>query len=180
MASWILSFDVGVKNLGYALIRSDGYVGDAYTVCIKQRVNRVLDTIRTMRELMASLDLGELPLSTVVVEKQLHRNPSMRVVQAIIQTYFGIVFPSTKVLEYSSRRKLSGEKCDSYRGRKKRAVELCTEYLDAKQPQSNARERFGSLKKKDDAADALLQGMSYLRINEGLFDPGALFDEDSS
>lgn len=179
MTSWTLSFDVGVKNLGYALVRSDGFVADAYTISIKTRVNRVVDTVRTMRELVESLEFGDLPLSTVVVEKQLHRNPSMRVVQAIVQTYFCILHPATKVLEYSSRRKLTGEKCDSYRGRKKRAVELSTDYLASHQAGSPAQARFLSLKKKDDAADALLQCLSYLRLGVEPIDTSALFDDSS-
>lgn len=179
----LLSFDVGVRNLGYAVLAPEGYVAHAGTVTIKPRVNRVVDTIRTVRELVATLTAIAEPysLQTVLVEKQLHRNPSMRVVQAILQSYFCILFPRTKVLEYSPKKKLRGEgKCKSYHARKKRAVELVLARLDATQGNSEAYASIRALKKKDDAADAILQAWAYLDVDRHAPETAVFTDEDVS
>lgn len=179
----ILSFDVGVRNLGYALLEPNGLVCDVGVIEIKTRVNRVVDTVRTLRELLASFHWpsSDADLTTVLVEKQLHRNPTMRVVQGILQTFFCLSYPKVKCIEYSPKKKLKGETdCQTYRARKKTAIKLVHDRLEQFQKESSAYVSYSSMKKKDDAADATLQAWSYLGVERKL-DTDVLFsDEEES
>lgn len=155
----LLSFDIGIKHLGFAWIdeSAPGVVRTGIRT-IPSRTNRVSDTIETLRTLMAELD-G--PLATVLVEKQVHTNPVMRVVQGIVHTFYALTYPDARVLEYSPKSKLHGETCGSYRERKKKAVDLCTRYLD-REGSERARAEFRAEKKRDDMSDAILQALHFL------------------
>lgn len=155
----LLSFDIGIKHLGYAWVdESNGSVVRTGIRTIPNRANRVVDTVDTLRALMNDLE-GDV--ATVLVEKQVHTNPVMRVVQGIVQTFYVLAYPNARVLEYSPKRKLKGEVCETYRARKKRAVTLCTAYLE-REGSARARADFDAEKKKDDMSDAILQALSYL------------------
>lgn len=155
----LLSFDVGIKHLGYAGLNETGRVLHTGIRSIPSKTNRVKDTIATLQKLMEDL---ETEPDIVLVEKQLHRNPTMRVVQAILQAFFVMMYPRSKVIEYSPKNKLKGEECLNYRARKKRSIELCQEHIRDHAEQT-VQESFRTEKKKDDMADAILQGVSYIK-----------------
>ena len=130
-----------------------------------------LEIIRVLDENVFLLDV-----ETVLIENQpCLQNPRMKTIQIILYTYFeirGIVDSGkiNKVLLYSARKKLEvykGEpiECnfsDKYRRRKYLSVEYCKrmvkeEYLDI----------FNNSKKKDDLADAYLQGKYFIEKHFG-------------
>lgn len=156
---YILSFDVGIKHLGFAGLDERGNVFHTGVRCIPTKTNRVKDTVATLNALMSDIDVDP---DIVLVEKQLHRNPTMRVVQAILQTFFVLRYPRSKVMEYSPKNKLKGEECSNYRARKKRSIELCQAHIETHGTES-VRESFRAEKKKDDMADAIMQAIHYVR-----------------
>jgi hypothetical protein len=113
-----------------------------------------------------------LSADIVVIEKQPSRARVMRVLEGAIQAFVHtcrLTVPTCKVAkidsfsardkfeEYEHRLELKGKK--KYAARKKASVELCTVYLKASGQESAL---FQKAKKRDDLADALMQGVMYM------------------
>ena len=164
---YILSFDVGIKNLAYCLIDTESVNIHAWEVF------EIPNPAISLHKVLQLLDTKELCILTdiILIEKQPYRNAKMRLLENILLTYFnlrGIMCsnsPVTNVKSYSAKFKLGdigktmkGKK--NYNQRKKMSIEMCKLFLE-KNPQE-LNDIFIKSKKKDDLADCLLQALSYI------------------
>ena len=99
----------------------------------------------------------------------------MRIVEALLNSYFVIkgvtvpTIPVEKVIIYSAKHKLGSNTIKgktNYRERKKLSMTRCEKYITTTNQPDEFIKLYNSSKKKDDFADSLLQGLSYLNINE--------------
>jgi hypothetical protein len=95
----------------------------------------------------------------------------MRILENVLTIFFTMKFidkPNIKIYNYSSKHKLG--KTDStlkgksnYTLRKKISVAMCNTFLESFPQSDEFHTMFKSSKKKDDLADSLLQGLSYIK-----------------
>jgi len=158
----VVSFDVGCKNLAYCVIEecAEG----------KRIVHwEVVDLKNTSRDsicasVVSCMDARPflLEANAVVIEKQPAKNNSMRIIEALLNAYF-VIKGVPKVVIYSAKHKLGSVTIKGkagYRDRKRLGVNRCAEYVKCQSDSVQA--QFHSSKKKDDLADCLLQGLSYM------------------
>lgn len=162
----ILSFDVGIKNLAYCLIDTTDNTWNIldWNVIDCTSLNHILTLIKELDS------LPHLLKSTVIlIEKQPSFNPKMRIIGGCLYTYFTLRIAheqcrNIKIMFYSAKHKLKKVNVEQitaktkYQRNKKLAIEE-TKYLLSDSEWLNY---FLSNKKKDDLADSLLQGLSYI------------------
>lgn len=176
---FVLSFDVGIKNLAYCLINSNNKIIDWKVI----DVSGSNDNTHLKRMYQALENIKFEPDTHVVIEKQPRCNPKMRIVAGQLKMYFipKLIRKEISCLVYFSPRKKLSDKQDymllfkgeeigkkkystKYAQRKYHAKEYCRIIL-ARDSENN--EKWGKYfkdKKSADLADTLLQGMAY--INE--------------
>lgn len=156
----ILSWDVGIKNLAYCALE-DRKIVSWKLLCLPACKPEDLCTV-----LCRVLNAETFPegLKTVVVERQPGRNKTMLRVEAYLAMYFAK--QGLQVVTYHAGNKLKdtgqenrGRGAQMYRARKNASVDLAREFLRETQQDPSVLERA---KKKDDLADALMQGLSFL------------------
>ena len=169
----LASFDVGIKNLAFCIFeRTES------SLCIKEWI--VCDiTCKSnedmCKQVVITLDKypGLLQVDTVVIEKQPSKNNKMRIIEALINSYFvikGVMSDSSTVnrsIVYSSKHKLGNiagtlRGKSNYRERKKLGVARCARYIVATNQPCEFVSLFNASKKQDDLADSLLQGLSFV------------------
>ena len=159
---YILSFDVGVKNLAYCIYDTINDKIQKWSVdTITQQTNE--DSCRSLIRHLDSLSLQD-NVSVVLIEKQPSKNNKMRIIEALLNVYFVIKKPELKIIVYSAKHKLGSDTFKGkhmYKERKNLSVNRCNFYLKYKQ--SEFLEYFQNSKKKDDLADSLLQVLSYCK-----------------
>lgn len=162
----ILSFDVGIKNLAYCLIDDSENTWNIldWNIIDCTSSNHILTLIKELDTLPHLLE------STVIlIEKQPSFNPKMRIIGGCLYTYFTLRIAheqnrNVKIMFYSAKHKLKNVNVaqvtakTKYLRNKKLAIEE-TKYLLS---ESEWLKYFMSNKKKDDLADSLLQGLSYI------------------
>lgn len=180
----ILSFDVGMKNLAFCILKD--------TTLIHWNVSEIkYTTNQSLCEAIVNhLDAWPqlLECETVLIEKQPSRNNKMRIIEALLNAYFvirGIKNEKSnikKVLVYSAKHKLGSNTLKgktNYNERKKLSVARCKNFLESTPLQNSAFiDTFTSSKKKDDLADTLLQALSYTK--HAIFDNLQLINNEES
>ena len=86
----------------------------------------------------------------------------MRIIETVLATHFRK--NSTRIAPITVKRYF-GSKCNNYKLNKQAAITLTERYLK-KHCRKELNDQFENLKKKDDAGDAILQGVYYLNIND--------------
>lgn len=156
----ILSWDVGIKNLAYCAL-DDRTIVSWKLLCLPACKPEDLCHV-----LCRVLDAETFPegLEAVVVERQPGRNKTMLRVEAYLAMYFAK--QGIRVITYHAGNKLKdtgqenrGRGAQMYRARKNASVDLARDFLRETQQDASVLERA---KKKDDLADALMQGLSFL------------------
>lgn len=152
----ILSFDVGIKNLAYCVLESETREILMWNVC-------EIPTISIHKQIgfLDQCTFWEVPLDTVIIEKQPSRNMKMRTIENTLCVYFimkGIGHVST----YSSKHKLgalgkSVKGVKNYNVRKKYGISMARAYV----LNTTHHNFFEKHKKKDDLSDCLLQALAY-------------------
>jgi hypothetical protein len=160
----LLSIDVGIKNFGFCVI------DDSFKI-----LRWEVGTIASFKFVDIISFLENLNLinecTQVIVEKQPNKNPKMRIIETILLTYFtikGVMNDDSTiklVRTYSAKYKLGySMKKTTYIERKKLGVHMCAQYLEQNKDtvDLHLQDTFRTSKKKDDLADSLLQGLSFM------------------
>jgi hypothetical protein len=155
-----------MKNLAYCVLHNSTIV-DWNVIELEQnpREDICCCVVRTLDGLVL------LNNDVVLIEKQPSRNNKMRIIEALLNSYFVIKGKAdvnssiSKVIVYSAKHKLGKNTIKgkvNYNARKKLSIERARVFVT----KTNQEERFIKLlatsKKKDDYADSLLQGLSYI------------------
>lgn len=157
--TFVLSIDVGIRNLGLCLIDSrtrkirnwdatgiPPQHSDGIFVCLR-------DHFRSRPWVLEA--------SKVIIEKQPDKNRTMKSVENFIHAYF--LCNDKDVQLYDARHKIPdvvGPGRAMYLQRKRASVTRCTEFVREENPE--LLEWFMKQKKKDDLADTVMQALSYI------------------
>jgi hypothetical protein len=158
----LLSIDVGIRNLAMCLLSND-----------KAIVHWDVDGIppESSDGLYVSLrkHLDDRPwvldARVILIEKQPDRNKKMKCVENFLQAYFVIKNPLADTIIYDARHKIpdvAGAGKALYRKRKQTSIDRCKEFIETAEQNHHWIPIFQSSKKKDDLADTVMQGLSYL------------------
>jgi hypothetical protein len=165
---YILSFDIGIKNLAYCLLNEYKQIID-WNVC--DISGKTYDKI--CQKMITILDQIICPNETIVIiENQPGLNPKMRVISGQVFMYFSIrkrdQLGVKRVTYYSPKNKLKlvsqfndipeKQYSTGYQYRKYLSKECCKRLI--KDPYWV--KYFNQSKKKDDLSDSYLQGIVYL------------------
>ena len=178
----VVSFDVGVKHLGYVVMDCRGVWDfnilrwNVLTIKGKNIQEYTQDLVAKLRE----VDFGIV--DTVVIEQQINRNTQMKVLSHVLQTFFFchhrvtsdcVVFLSAKLKlqpltrEYSKFLDEAMHKLNLSSGSigrreiKALSVEVTSSIIKGKCPDLRWLEMFEGHKKRDDLADAFLQAIVF-------------------
>lgn len=150
----LLSIDVGIKNLAVCLLEGDHI-----------RMWRVINLNYDKDPCHAIMNsFGDIPPeATVIIERQMTRK--MTNIQCYLEMYFRMKGHKSVII-YSPKHKLAGTNSGTGRGmysaRKKAAVELCKEWLEAHPQEGGESEKaWKEAKKRDDLADTLCQALAF-------------------
>lgn len=153
----VLSIDPGKTNFAYCVLEFDG---DAAPTILEWNCVDITTTTDTRAIAKKFNDIfidGEY--DHVVVERQVSRNPGMVRMQHYIEMYFGL--KEIPVHTVHPKRKLRGvSTAKSYRDRKRAAVRIAQRFVESGTNEC-AKTLFEDSRKKDDLADALLQGAAW-------------------
>lgn len=168
----VVSVDVGVRNLAIAVLNESKLL-DVEVVDVASENGKRYAREASPADVVASLSKRPWLRScdVVVVERQPARARSMRAIQAVIESHFLTLSAMDlegcnikRVVAFDAKAKLAdvgktlrGSK--NYAKRKSASVEGCLRYLEATGQPKDLLQRF---KKKDDAADAIMQGLAFI------------------
>lgn len=185
----VLSIDVGTVNLACCIMDTEGNIHNLSIHNIKGGTYAVMG--KKLKDVLDGLDYfmwverekGICYELTVVIERQMCRNPKMRIISGQIHMYFIMKqdcntpkFSIVKIVYYSPKNKLlvyqkqEGDpeikepKCKiAYNRRKNLAKQHCNIILLRKGEDTDVYKYFKQSKKKDDISDSFLQGLAYIK-----------------
>lgn len=178
----LISFDIGIINMAYCILDYSSHIchWNVFSLCNGTEIENTIDL---MKKLDAHPEV--LDVDVVLLEKQLHINPKMRVMAEAVRSYMifrGLVDRQRtfKMINYSPKYKLNcydgpmppelipvdvTNKSKMYRFRKKQSVYHCGQLI--KDQSVEMIDFFARNKKKqDDLSDAYLQGLSYIMYEQ--------------
>jgi hypothetical protein len=160
---YILSIDVGIKNLAMCLIE------DSNCFVAQWDVSGVppMHSDGLFASLRNHLDAKPwvLDAGTVLIEKQPGVNKTMKTVENFLHAYFVIKNPRAETIVYDARHKvpdIAGAGKARYRQRKQASVDRCREFIKNSDVNAHWMATFVASKKKDDLADTVLQALSFI------------------
>jgi len=160
---YLLSIDVGIKNLAMCLIDQTNCRVIEWDVSgvPPQHEDGLFPCLRK--------HLDERPwvldAKTVLIEKQPGMNKKMKTVENFLHAYCVIKNPLAETIVYDARHKvpdIAGSGKARYRQRKLAAIERCRDFLENSEINARWLPVFRGSKKKDDLADTVLQALSYI------------------
>ncbi|AOM63442.1 hypothetical protein [Heterosigma akashiwo virus 01] len=162
---FIISFDIGIKNLAVCKMNSKK------DILIWELLNtngKIDDIISKLNKLDLINNCVNNMVYCILLEQQPKYNPKMRIISAVIETYFKTLNINSNKLHV--KKISSNEKwkplgiikfdIDSYYKRKCLSISLCKNLIISPTWKCH----FLSHKKQDDLADCFLQGYTYQMI----------------
>ena len=119
---------------------------------------------RIKEEFNKILEINDV--SDVIIENQISPIASrMKTIQGMLAQYFIMKFEKINIefISSSNKLKLFSTTGENYKDHKKDAIYYCNEVLKKNNNLSENIEKFTKSKKKDDMADAFLQGLWYIK-----------------
>lgn len=174
---YILSFDIGIKNLAYCLMNEheqiiDWGIRDISANTYSKQNKKLIQSLDSIRLSHCDSQHRE---TIVIIERQPGVNPKMRVISGQLFMYFGLKEYRnqgiSKVLFYSPRNKLkldintTGIVMKKYSTKYQERKHLSKVYCRILLRDHNLHwiPFFNDSKKQDDLSDSMLQGIAYLR-----------------
>lgn len=133
-------------------------VDDMHMVTIGRNITKIFDE-----------EFKDFDIDYVLIENQISPIANkMNTIQGMIAQYF-IMSSLCEILFVSSMNKLKKYQCVNmtYKDRKAKSIDICNDILSKNGNLSNMKNIFENHKKKDDLADAFMQGLWY--IEEKIF-----------
>lgn len=184
---YILSFDIGIKNLAYCYFEFDKILD-----IIRIKEWDVLDISSPNKSDQSSILLkklhdhfNDIELDYVVIENQpALKNPIMKTVQVIVHTYFQyqkvLLQRNIDVHNINARNKIKNAEAlmksyncpdiicktapsNKYKWNKEASILYTQQFLEYKNLEEHLA-FFKTFKKKDDLADTLLQGLYFVHL----------------
>lgn len=192
-----ISFDIGVKNLAYCILRNENDVIsiiDWGIICLFESKKQIKGVEKISNILFCELDnlVGKLEtinitkIDYVIIENQpSNLNGIMKTIQYLIFSYFSLlkhwdrkiedvilINPSLKLQNHTyepSSKQIDKKlsRAEKYKYNKLDSIEICQYYINN---DSILKSFFNAHKKKDDLADTCLQTISYIRKNGTLIE----------
>ena len=163
----MLSIDIGIKNLGYAVFNESHELTQFGLFNIAEHLNKMDDLIiqscSVIRDFIKSF---QIRFELVVVERQVRMNPKamqlMYAVVSVAQEY------ADEVITFDARDKFRVfgiEYSSKGKQHKKLSVNMARDLINKRYPERL--NEFNSFKKKDDIADAINQANAVIfqRVN---------------
>jgi Holliday junction resolvasome RuvABC endonuclease subunit len=150
----IVSIDPGLRNFGFAIIEN-GTLIDFNSICIWDLVpkNKRTDYPYIARVLVDNTDIFK-NVDIVLIERQMQSR--MKMIACALRCFF---WGKSHMVAPLSVRKHFKISTGVYKNNKKASIALAPTFLTPAQL-----EKFNKHKKKDDCADAILQGLYWSRI----------------
>ena len=149
----VVSIDPGLRNFGYAII-DNGSLVEFDSICIwdyvpKKKQSDYPYIARMLVEHTNIFDGAEV----VLIERQMQAR--MKMIACALRCFF---WDKSRMISPLSVRKYFGISTGVYTQNKKASKEYVLRYLSPKQT-----ETYNACKKRDDMADAILQGMFFIK-----------------
>ncbi len=149
----VVSIDPGLRNFGYAIIEN-GQLIDFDSICIWDYVpkKKRTDYPYIARMLVEHSNIFE-GAEVILIERQMQAR--MKMIACALRCFF---WDKSHMIAPLSVRKYFGISMGVYKENKKASKEFVLKYLTPKQ-----KEKYMGSKKRDDMADAILQGMFFIK-----------------
>jgi hypothetical protein len=159
---FILSIDVGIKNLAMCMIDGDSKVIQHWDVSGVPPESE--DGL--FKSMCFHLDAKPwvLTAGTILIEKQPGQNKKMKSVENFLHAYFIIKCPNAETIIYDARHKIpdvAGRGRARYVQRKNASIERCASFIEGDE-NKHWIPTFKASKKKDDLADTVMQALSFI------------------
>ena len=148
----VVSIDVGLRNFGYAILQDHELV-DFDSICIWDLVpkNKRTDYPYIARVLVENTNIFD-KADVVLIERQMQAR--MKMIACALRCFF---WGKSKMIAPLSVRKHFKISTGVYKENKKASKDFVLQFLSESQ-----KKKYMSSKKKDDMADAIIQGMYYI------------------
>ncbi len=163
----IVAMDMGTKNFSFCIVElsSPPRILELvnHDLTGGKVVKKVIDVHKYLITFLNNYSCYWNSNPTILIEKQLSRNPKAIRLEQTCQTYFLIKYPKSNVISYSSRNKtelLDAPEAMTKYQRKKWSVEKAKQLLLSRDIDSY--NKLMEFKKKDDVADCILMIETYL------------------
>jgi hypothetical protein len=167
----IISFDVGIKNLAYCILKEDLTIikWNIIDISGKDIYDQSKVLFEQLKQIMENKTESESAnISTCLIENQpCTKNPRMKSIQIMIYSFWALNNIDTYMVSAVNKLKVNSninksEKLN-YTQKKKKGIELASIYIANTNQTDEIREQFNNSKKKDDLADSFLQAVSWLK-----------------
>lgn len=162
----ILSFDIGIKNMAYTLLNKEDEKIIEWSIIALSGKNIHEISSEIFEKFDEMFQKFKSNITDIVIENQpCFKAPTMKSIQICVYSYFKILYRDA-VLHFcsaSNKLSLSDKNCKglNYTQRKKESIRICEQFLEHQD--EYFKEVFRKSKKKDDLADAFLQGIYFIR-----------------
>lgn len=174
----VLAIDVGLKNLGFCCLSQHGtstsiQEWDVFSVTdLNTKKAKLEDLTPELLEALRERFDDAYEADIVLIENQpMLKNGLIKTISVVIYTYFNMMkmqFGNIKQVRFTSAmnklrcKRASAQQASTYKDRKEQAIALARLYTADLFP--DRLQWFDSIKKKDDASDALLYALHHLGL----------------